>query len=90
MTGWILAFVLAQGLDAGSSCYGFAHQGVEQNPFLTSSCPRVVTEKVVATGLVLSAAGLLQHWQQPKTARVLLGVGVGVGSVAFLVNVRTR
>ena len=70
MTPYLLAFALAQALDAGSSCVGFARGATEANPFMPGHCTTMVAIKGVSTAVYALAMHPLTR-RRPKVAKAL-------------------
>lgn len=85
MTGWILAFALAQALDAGTTCVALQRGFVEGNPFLPESCQGIVVVKAaVVVGVSLTAIPIYRR--APKKWRILMAIGVGAGVAPAIYN----
>lgn len=73
MTGWLIAFAVAQALDAGTSCAALQHGAREGNPLLPSTCGRMIAVKAGMTagyGVAMRPA----FQQHPRLARIVTGL----------------
>lgn len=88
MTPWFIALVLARGLDATTTCIGFAHAAaigrgaVEVGLLMPSTCQKTVLVQAGASVVGVLGAQWLVRKGHPKAAKWITGVQVSANSVA--------